>query len=79
MPRPRRSRGSSCRSAGSACRFNRGNRLFVDAKLPLVQDLSLNVFYGRAVGTDYAVANRPRVDVVIGYHALKALQRAGAL
>jgi hypothetical protein len=60
-------------------RFNRGNRLFVDAKLPLVQDLSLNVFYGRAVGTDYAVTNKHRFDVVIGYNALKALQRAGAL
>jgi hypothetical protein len=60
-------------------RFNRGNRIFVDAKLPLVQDLSLNVFYGRAVGTDFAVTNKHRFDVVVGYNALKALQRAGAL
>jgi hypothetical protein len=63
----------------NADRFNRGNRIFVDAKLPLVQDLSLNVFYGRAVGTDYAVANKHRFDIVVGYNALKALQRAGAL
>lgn len=63
----------------NADRFNRGNRLFVEAKLPLVQDLSLNVFYGRAVGTDYAVANKNRFDVVVGYNALKALQRAGRL
>jgi hypothetical protein len=63
----------------NADRFNRGNRVFVDAKLPLVHDLSLNVFYGRAVGTDYAVANKHRFDVVVGYNALKALQRAGAL
>jgi hypothetical protein len=60
-------------------RFNRGNRVFVDAKLPLVQDLSLNVFYGRAVGNDYAVANRHRFDIVVGYNVLKALQRAKAL
>jgi hypothetical protein len=60
-------------------RFNRGSRVFVDAKLPLVRDLSLNVFYGRAVGTDYAVANKQRFDLVVGYNALKALQRAGAL
>jgi hypothetical protein len=51
-------------------RFNRGNRVFVDAKLPLVQDLSLNVFYGRAVGTRYAVPNTRRFDVVVGYNAL---------
>lgn len=60
-------------------RFQRGTRVFVDAKLPLVQDLGLNVFYGRAVGTGYAVANRHRFDVVVGYNALKALQRAGRL
>ncbi len=60
-------------------RFNRGNRVFIDAKLPLVHDLSLNVFYGRAVGTDYAVPNKHRFDLVLGYNALKALQRAGAL
>jgi hypothetical protein len=60
-------------------RFNRGNRIFVDAKLPLVQDFSLNVFYGRAVGNDFAVANKHRFDIVVGYNALKALQRAGAL
>ncbi len=45
----------------------------------MVQDLSLNVFYRRAVGNDYAVANRHRFDVVVSYNALKALQRAGAL
>jgi hypothetical protein len=60
-------------------RFNRGNRIFVDAKLPLVHDLSLNVFYGRAVGNDFAVANKRRFDIVVGYNALKALQRAGRL
>ena len=63
----------------NADRFNRGNRIFLDAKLPLVRDLSLNVFYGRAVGTDYAVTNKHRFDIVVGYNALKALQRAGAL
>jgi hypothetical protein len=63
----------------NADRFNRGKRVFVDAKLPLVHDLSLNVFYGQAVGNDYAIANRRRFDFVIGYNALKALQRAGAL
>jgi hypothetical protein len=60
-------------------RFNRGRRLFAEARLPLVQDLSLNVFYGRAVGNDVAIANTQRFDIVLGYNALKALQRAGAL
>jgi hypothetical protein len=37
------------------------------------------VFYGHAVGTGYPVANTRRFDLVVGYNALKALQRAGAL
>ncbi|MEO5822999.1 MAG: hypothetical protein ABIT71_21045 [Vicinamibacteraceae bacterium] len=60
-------------------RFNRGNRIFVDAKLPLVHDLSLNVFYRQAVGIDDAVTNTHRFDIVLGYNALKTLQRVGAL
>ena len=60
-------------------RFNTGRRLFVDARLPLPQDFSLNVFYGHAVGNDYPIANAQRFDIVVGYNALKALQRAGAL
>jgi hypothetical protein len=60
-------------------RFNRGARVFADAKLPLVRDLSLNVFYSAAVRNDYAVSNRHRFDVVVSYNALKALQRARVL
>ena len=60
-------------------RFNVGRRLFLEARLPLLRDFSLNVFYGQAVGNDYPVANAHRFDIVVGYNALKALQRAGAL
>jgi hypothetical protein len=63
----------------NADRFNRGNRVFVDAKVPVLRDLSLNVFYGRAIHNDYAIANKTRFDVVVSYNALKALQRVGAL
>lgn len=60
-------------------RFNRGTRLFVDAKMPLVRDLSLNVFYTAAVRNDYPIGNAHRFDVVVGYNVLKALQRAKVL
>ena len=60
-------------------RYNRGKRVFLEARLPLPQDVSLSVFYGHAVGNDYPIANAHRFDVVVGYNALKALQRAGAL
>ena len=60
-------------------RFNRGNRFFVDAKMPLVRDLNLNVFYTGAVRNDYTVANKHRFDIVVSYNALKALQRAKVL
>jgi hypothetical protein len=60
-------------------RFHRGSRFFVDAKMPLVRDLSLNVFYSGAVRNDYPIANRHRFDVIVSYNALKALQRAKVL
>jgi len=60
-------------------RFNRGRRVFAEARVPLVQDLSLSVFYGHAVGNDFPVTNADRFDIVVGYNALKALQRRGAL
>lgn len=60
-------------------RYNYGKRLFAEARLPLPQDLSLSVFYGHAVGNDYPISNARRLDVIVGYNVLKALQRAGAL
>lgn len=60
-------------------RFNRGNRFVVDAKMPLVRDLSLNVFYSGAVRDDSSVSNKHRFDLVVSYNALKALPRAKVL
>jgi hypothetical protein len=56
-------------------RYGRGQRLFVDAKMPLPADLSLNVFYTRAIDNDFALPIRTRFDVVVSYNVLKALQR----
>jgi hypothetical protein len=56
-------------------RYGRGQRLFVDAKMPLPADLALNVFYTRAIDNDFALPIRTRFDVVVSYNVLKALQR----
>jgi len=57
-------------------RYGRGQRLFADAKMPLPADLSLNVFYTRAIDNDFALPLRTRFDVVVSYNVLKGVQRA---
>jgi hypothetical protein len=57
-------------------RYGRGQRLFADVKMPLPADLSLNVFYTRAVDNDFALPIRTRFDMVVSYNVLKGLQRA---
>ena len=57
-------------------RYGRGQRLFADAKMPLPADLSLNVFYTRAIDNDFALPIRTRFDVVVSYNVLKGIQRA---
>jgi len=60
-------------------RYVRGRRIFVDSKIALTTTLSLNVYYGHALQTSYAIPNKDRFDVVLSFNALKALQKAGAL
>jgi hypothetical protein len=60
----------------SGDRYGRGQRLFVDARMPLPADLSVNVFCTRAVDSGFAVPTRTRFDLVVSYNVLKAFQRA---
>jgi hypothetical protein len=59
-------------------RYARGRRMFVESRINVTPELTLNVFYSRAFKNDFAVANKTRFDIVASYNVLKALQRAGA-
>ncbi len=57
-------------------RYNRGRRIFATGSYALPSELTLSWFYGRAVGNDFAVVNKHRFNLAVGYNVLKALQRA---
>jgi hypothetical protein len=58
-------------------RYARGRRLFVESRVNLTPELSVNVFFTRAVDNDFVVPNKTRFDAVVSYNVLKALQRGG--
>lgn len=60
----------------NADRFNKGQRWFLNGSLTIVPELSVLTFYQHAFGNDVAVSNRSRLDVILQFNALKALQRA---
>jgi hypothetical protein len=60
-------------------RFGRGHRLFVLGAYTLSPEFTVSTFLTRAVGTDYALPNRTRFEVVLNYNLLRSLQRVGLL
>lgn len=60
----------------NADRFNKGQRWFMNGSLTVFPELSLLTFYQRAFSNDLPVSNRSRLDVILQFNALKALQRA---
>lgn len=58
-------------------RFNKGKRLYLSSTLALSPEFSVSTFLTRAVGNDFAVSNRTRLDVIFSYNLLKSLQRTG--
>jgi hypothetical protein len=59
-------------------RYFRGKRIFVEPKFVIFPELTASVFYTEAIGTDFAIVNNHRLDVVVSYNVLKAFQRMGA-
>ena len=57
-------------------RYGRGKRLLAETRLALRPDLTLGVFYTNGLANDFPVAGNRRVDVVLAYNVLKALQQA---
>ncbi len=53
--------------------------MYESATIGIARDLSLLVWAGQAVATDYALANGYRFDTVLTYNMLGGLQRAGWL
>ncbi|HZS44244.1 MAG TPA: hypothetical protein VFC63_04030 [Blastocatellia bacterium] len=61
----------------NADRFGNGNRLFANATVKLVQDLSTTIYVTRAVGNDYALGQKTRMDLLVSYDLLAGLRRMG--
>ena len=61
----------------NADRFNRGNRVYESATITLAPELSMLVWAGQAVATDYTITNKYRFETVLTYNVVGALQRAG--
>ena len=60
-------------------RFNRGHRVFTLVSYAVIPEFTILSFAQRAVGNDFALPNRARVDVLFSFNLLKALQHAGLL
>ncbi len=56
-------------------RYGLGHRGYVGGSINLLPELMLAVFYTHAFANEYAIANHQRLDVVLSYNVLKALQQ----
>jgi hypothetical protein len=61
----------------SGDRFGHGKRLYETVAVRLLPELSAHLFMTQAVNNDFVLSNRRRVDVVLLYNVLGALQRHG--
>ena len=61
----------------NADRFNKGRRIFEQANLKVLRDLTVSAFLTQAVNNPFAVSNKQRVDIVAAYNVLGPIQRAG--
>jgi hypothetical protein len=59
-------------------RYGRGKRYFASTVYTVVPELTVGFFYTHAFDNDFAVANNQRLDLVVHYNVLKALQNHGA-
>jgi hypothetical protein len=57
-------------------RYGRGRRLFTETRIAMRPDLTFAVFYTHAVANDFPVAVGRRLDLLLSYNVLRALQRA---
>lgn len=56
-------------------RFGKGRRWFATSNVTLAPEFSLLTFYQHAFGNGVALGNRSRIDLILQFNALKALQR----
>ncbi len=59
-------------------RYGRGKRYFASTVYTVVPELTVGFFYTHAFDNDFAIANNQRLDIVVHYNVLKALQNHGA-
>jgi hypothetical protein len=58
-------------------RYARGKRCFAGTTVTFLPELTLSAFYTHAFDNDFTVANNQRLDLILSYNVLKALQRHG--
>jgi hypothetical protein len=56
-------------------RYLRGTRVFTGGTITIVPELVASVFYTHAFANDFTVANNQRLDLVLSYNVLRALQQ----
>jgi hypothetical protein len=56
-------------------RYGRGHRMYGGGSINILPELMLALFYTHAFANDYAITNHQRLDVVLSYNVLKALQQ----
>jgi len=56
-------------------RYGRGHRVYGGGSINLRPELMLALFYTHAFANDYPIANHQRLDIVLSYNVLKALQQ----
>jgi hypothetical protein len=59
-------------------RYLRGKRYFGSVVWTVVPELTVGAFYTHAFDNDFAITNNQRLDIVVHYNVLKALQNHGA-
>jgi hypothetical protein len=59
-------------------RYARGKRYFGGTTVTFLPELTLSAFYTHGFNNDFAVANNQRLDLILTYNVLKALQHHGA-
>jgi len=58
-------------------RFNKGKRIFAQAKIDILQSLEAEVFIQQAVANGYSISNDVRLDLVLTYDLLPDIRKLG--
>jgi len=58
-------------------RFNKGKRIFAQAKIDIIESLDAEVFIQQAVANGYSISNDVRLDLALTYDLLPGIRKLG--